>query len=276
MNPLDPTVKSDLTSPDSSAPGDMDLSLATVKATHDILPTGRLVAVALVAGVLAGVLAWGIGERVYGIFVPPSEVIRMAGQTVRRISFEDQAAADTKNAALAFAALGGVLGVFLGAAGGIVRKSALGVVKGAITGLVLGAAVTTGATWGLLRIYFRALERSQEAMSHDLLLPLLIHSGIWATAGLAGGVALAIGLGVSWPRLYNAALGGLIGAALGAVVYEVVGAVVLPGDRTAEPVAVTWQGRILARFLVAVFAAVLAALVMNSGRKPAGASAFKG
>ena len=48
-------------------------------------------------------------------------------------------------------------------------------VEGAVTGLVLGCGLTAGATWGLLPVYFRALERSQEAMSHDLLLPLLIH-----------------------------------------------------------------------------------------------------
>jgi hypothetical protein len=268
MNPPDPTMQPEMSPATESVAVGPDLSGPTLQATETTPRAGWLVGTALAAGVLAGVLAWAIGERVQGTFVPPSTATNMAGQTIRRISFQDQAVADTKNATLAFAALGGVLGLVLGAAGGIVRKSFSGAVAGVVSGFVLGCGFTAGATWGLLPFYFRALEFSQEAMSHELLLPLLIHCGIWAAAGLAGGVGLAIGAGASWIRLCNSALGGLVGAALGAVVYELVGALVLPGDRTSEPVATTWQGRFLARFLVAVFAAGLAAVVMSAERKP--------
>jgi hypothetical protein len=268
MNLPDATEKPDLAPAVGAVAGELPSSATPVRANDDIALGIRLVATALAAGVLAGVLAWGIGEGVHGTFVPPSKIIDMPMAQGIRISFEDQVAADGKNATLAFAALGGVLGVVLGVAGGIIRKSTVGAVTGAVVGLVAGCAITVGATWGLLPFYFRALERSQDAMSHELLLPLLVHSGIWAAAGLAGGVALGIGMGTKWTQLYNAALGGMIGAALGAVVYEVLGAILLPGDRTFEPVSTTWQGRLLARLLVAVSAALMAAVVMSAGTRP--------
>jgi hypothetical protein len=257
MNSPDP-----ITQPDVS-------QMAPSKSIDDQLPTRRLLTTAISAGILAGILAWGIGEVVSEVFVAPSQTTTMGGRTLRRISFRDRVAADKKNATLAFTALGLVMGLVLGMAGGILRKSALSIVTGGATGLLLGCALTAGASWGVLPFYFRALARSEEALSHELMLPLLVHAGIWAAAGLAGGVGLAIGLGVSWSRLFNAALGGLVGGALGAVAYEFLGALLLPADRTSEPLATTWQARLLARLLVAVLAAALAAVSISTGKRSA-------
>ncbi len=143
------------------------------------------------------------------------------------------------------------------------RKSAWGSFNGAGVGVVLGGVVTAAASWVILPFYFKALARDEVELSHDLVVPLLVHAGIWATCGLTAGLALGIGLRAGWLRVLNAALGGLIGAAVGAAVYELVAAVVFTEAHTTEPLATTWQARLLARVLVAALAAVAAAIMIN-------------
>jgi outer membrane lipoprotein SlyB len=263
MNSPDPIVPG--SSPETE-PVALGTAAAPEKAAEPAVtlpPAGRLIALALGAGIVASLLAWGIGEKVFGLYKPPFVMRTAMGRTVRQVRFEDQAAADSKNAVLAFAALGGVLGLSLGIAGGIARNSTSGSLVGAIAGCVLGSAITAGASWVCLPFYFKALARDQEKMGHDLVVPLLVHAGIWATCGLAAGVAFGIGLRAGWLRMLNAALGGLIGAAMGAAVYELVGAMVFLDAQTTEPVAATWQARLFARVLVAALAAVTAATMIN-------------
>ena len=66
--------------------------------------------------------------------------------------------------------------------------------------LCLALCWAPGRRWHCCRSTFDALDKAQEELSRDLTLPLLIHGGIWAACGLAGGVALAIGLGAGRTR----------------------------------------------------------------------------
>ena len=140
-----------------------------------------------------------------------------------------------------------------------------------VVGLVLGAVLGAGTSLALLPFYFRALDKAQEDLSRDLTLPLLVHGGIWAACGLAGGAAFAIGLGAGRIRLIKAAVGGLIGAVFGAALYELIGATAFPTDKTTYPLATIWIARLLARLLVATLSGLLAAVVINTAaRRPLG------
>jgi hypothetical protein len=233
---------------------------------------GRLAAVTLAAGVVAGVAAWLAGEVSLNTFVPPSRTVNVMGQNIKKVEFLDQSAADYKNALVAFAWLGGLLAVGMGLAGGLARNSRLGGLGAAALGLVLGVSAALVASWTFLPIYFRALDRSKEELSRDLTIPLLTHAGIWSACGLAAGIALGIGMGGGWPRIAKAALGGLVGAAIGAAAYEMIGAFAFGSrDHTTSPVSWSLPPRLLARLLVATFAAAFAAIaVTTSGRRPAG------
>jgi len=169
--------------------------------------TGRLGAWALGAGLLAGIVAWLIGEAAYNAFRPPYAAQHVMGQVIMKASFADQSAADSKNATLAFAVLGGLLGTALGMAGGLARQSARTGAMAAAAGLVLGGVLGAVASRALLPVYFHALEVAQEALSRDLTLPLLVHGGIWAACGLAG-VAFGIGLGGGRAVVVKAGFGG--------------------------------------------------------------------
>src|SRR5262249_2450091 len=147
-----------------------------------------------------------------------------------------------------------------GIAGGLARHAAGAGIRAGVLGLVLGGLLSTGASLALLPVYFRAEDRAKEELSRDLTLPLLVHGGIWAAAGFAGGTALGIGLGGGRARILNAGLGGLVGAAAGAALYEILGAMVFPSGKTTPPLSNDWATRLLARILVATLAGLVAAL----------------
>jgi len=224
---------------------------------------GWLATLAACTGLLAGVGAWLIGEAALTAFRPPYERQQVMGQTILKASFQDQSAADCKNAALAFAALGGLLGLALGLAGGLARRNVSSGVKAGVVGLVLGGLLAASASLAIVPVYYRALDRAQEEMSHDLVLPLMVHGGIWSVCGLAGGIAFGIGLGGGRARVLNAALGGLIGAALGAALFEMIGAMAFPAAKTTSPISFTWGSRLFARLLVACLTGLVAAAIVK-------------
>ncbi len=220
-----------------------------------------LIVLALVAGGLAGGAAWAVGEMTLFAFEPPSVESSMMGQKVLKVTFEDQAAADLKNATLAYAELGGLLGLALGVAGGLARRSFKAAALAGVVGLILGAGLTVASSLVALPYYFKAKDANPEELSLDITLPLLVHAGSWVAVGLAGGLALGLGRGGGVSAVVKATLGGVVGALVGAVAYEILGATFFPAGRTTDPVSTTWHTRLLARLSVALFVSLLAAAV---------------
>src|SRR5262249_4027885 len=80
----------------------------------------RIWALAMGAGLLAGVLAWVAGEMALTAFKPELEEAPGMGVVLMLPSRKGEIKADTQNAALAFGLLGAILGLGLGIAGGLV------------------------------------------------------------------------------------------------------------------------------------------------------------
>jgi hypothetical protein len=231
------------------------------------LPAARLWAWAVGAGLVAGLAGWLVGEGilagyydalhpVLGAFPPPSVRLGVIQ-------------AEKEVAILTFTALGALLGLALGVAGGVVRRSVVAAGWAALAGLILGGVAAGAAAVGLVSLYWA----HQNPLDDSLLMPLLTHAGVAAAAGAAGGLALGIGLRgwVGWTFQ-----GGLLGAAAGASLYELVGALAFPYARTGEPVSGVVATRgffLLAVTLLTAAGAVWMArnpvLRSRSGRKPA-------
>ncbi len=228
-----------------------DLPLAgTLTVTRKLSPV-RVWALALTAGLIAGFASWQIGETYHGRFVP--ELIptkRTGSHEVVNANFIARQAADTKEATLAFGALGAVLGLALGLAGGAARGCARSALIAAIVGSILGGAAGAGLTWVLLPIYFRNVTPG----SSDLILAMLLERGSWSLIGAAGGAAFGIGIG-DRRRALGAIFGGLLGAIAGVVVYELVGGIAFPIDGISDPLSDTSGTRLLARLAVTTLAA---------------------
>ena len=211
------------------------------------VPSARLWFWALGAGLLAGVLAWLVGEALLGAnkdrLTPKMEPFPQLETKLALL------AAKQEVATLIFAGLGACFGFTMGIAGGAARKSASASAKAAVAGLILGGIFAGGVAWGLLPIYFS----NQKAQDDDLLLPMLIHVGIASAVGAAGGAAMGIGLG---GRTGQTIVGGLAGAAGGAVLFEVIGALAFPTARTAEPISAAMASRLMLLLFVTVCAAM--------------------
>jgi hypothetical protein len=229
----------------------------------------RLWAVSFAAALVAGLAAWIIGEQSLHLFTPAREWRTGKVDAVSRLkpTVATLRAADTKNAALGFSILGALLGLALGGAGGLARRSSRQALLAGLAGLVLGGALVPAVTLAALPLYYRVkdLDRSQD----DLVLALGTHVGIWSMIGIGGGMAFGFGLG-GRRQLVSALCGGLVGAMLGTVVFEFLGAVAFPIDAyAAEPVSNTPGSRLAARLLVAIGTSCGAVVGALMARRPA-------
>jgi hypothetical protein len=231
-------------------------SLAGGMAAGRQLPPVRIWALALTAGLVAGLASWWIGESFHGQFAPPDARTgrRLTPDQLKSRSMANDAA-QASEATVAFGSLGAVLGLALGLAGGCARGSARAALMAAVAGSILGG--TAGALMSrvLVPIYFRVHDPDHD----NLMLAILIHGGNWSLLGAAGGAAFGIGLG-DRGRALRALLGGLVGAIAGVLVYEIVGGVAFPLDGTADPLSATWRTRLFARLAVTMLGAAGAAI----------------
>jgi hypothetical protein len=221
----------------------------------DVHPA-RLWALAMAAAIVCGLMTWIIGERTVGLFEPPPRPTKARGHAMNRPSFENRVAAELKNATLTFGVFGAGLGLAMGLAGGLGRRAPRAAMSAAAFGLVLGGTAGGVASAAVLPFYYRKLDVAQEALSHDLILPFLVHAGIWSSVAATAGLAFGIGLR-SRQRLTLVALHGLLGGLLGAAIYEILAALAFPTGRTTEPLAGAWAPRLIGRMTVSIASAAL-------------------
>jgi len=211
----------------------------------------------VVGGLLAGALAFAVGEAVYGL-IPATAVTQTAlglSRLTPTVATENVAAA--RNGALAFGVLGLFLGGCLGLAGGLARRSSFAVAAGGL-GSALGFAAGVGASLALLPFCISSRIRYPD---NDLLISFVMHGTIWGLLGALAGLAFAVGLGER-PLWVRALFAGLVGALIGAVAFDLIGVVAFPGAKTDDPISRTWVTRLMARLLVTVATAATVGRVL--------------
>jgi hypothetical protein len=227
-----------------------------------LIPVGmsRLLAFAACAGLIAGVGSLLAGEMILNHYqsdlLPALKSTPSAGDLIRL------KAARHSSATLAFTAMGGLFGLALGLAGGLVRRSAFASARAGILGLALGTAVAAAVAFFLVAIFFN----NYDPQSGDLGLPILTHGAIWSAVGAIGGLAFGLGLG-GRGRWKSTLMGGLLGAAAATIVYEIVGALIFPSSKTDLPLSTSITTRCMAQILVAIFSAVGAVLALSQAKR---------
>jgi hypothetical protein len=110
--------------------------------------------------------------------------------------------------------------------------------------------------------------RFLEQISDGVLVPMLLHGGLWGAIGAAGG--LAYGWGLRGPRgLARPLLGGVLGALLGAMAFEVIGVLALTTSGTTQPLPTTPIARMLAMVTLTMSTAAGAVWAIPSRNDPA-------
>lgn len=229
-------------------------------------PPFRPATVCLAAGLLAGLSAFALGELGYDFFQARRFATKLEyGGTVMVSTTASDRDAVVQNAALAFAGLGAMLGLCLGAAGGLVRRSAAGARLGGGLGLIVGGVVGAMLPYLTFPWYFRAMDQLEV---DPMLIGLGLHAAVWGLIGGAAGLGFGLGLGEPRRILISIVLG-VVGSVLGAVAFEILGGFFYPEALTEEPLAVVWQPRLMARLLVSVVAATAVGLSFPEADRPA-------
>lgn len=217
----------------------------------------RLVGIEVAAALVAGGLAWWLGERLadaYRSDLLPRLKISPSVQDIARLK-----AAQVGIAWTTYATTGGLLGLALGAAGGLHRGP-----RAFSHGTQLGAVVGALAGGGLAAIVTPLFYHWRDPQSTDLIGPLLTHAAIWSTIGAAAGLAYGVGSGAG-RRSLGAMAGGLVGGLVAATLYEIVGAIALPTSRTDLPVSTSSSARATAQILLALLTAVGSTIGLAKG-----------
>jgi hypothetical protein len=245
-----------------SPPAQAELAVGAARELKAVTPSsGRTWLLVLAAGLLAGLAGFGIGEAAPKL-VPPSLEFppEMQGNS-RRMAVEAdrrRSVSRDQSAAVAYGGLGMVLGLALGAAGGLARRSPRAAMVAGLTGLVMGGAAGAATTVAVLPSYHAArAERTDDNWNEDLLLALKTHGAIWLAVGAASGFALGLGLGGA-ANVARALVGGILGAALGATIYEFGGAMGFPMAQTYRPMSPEVMPRLMAHLSVALCVAAVA------------------
>jgi hypothetical protein len=214
----------------------------------------------LVAGLLAGLIAFAVGEQIYGLIPPALVQKNVSGNLVMMPDRTTWIVADVRNGALAFGLLGLCLGGCLGIAGGLTRQRWAAAATAGVLGAVLGTFVGAGLSLALLAWF---LDARYTYPDYDVLVSLGMHSLIWGLLGAVAGLALALGAGPS--RLMGrAVLAGWLGAVSGTAAYELSGAVFFAEAHTDYAISESWPTRLLARLLVSLGTAGALVLLLRS------------
>jgi hypothetical protein len=246
-----------LPDPNSAAP---DLSPSGQAEEVVPAPRGRrqgakILALSVVAGLAAGLLAWAIGETRVVNTGPVQKQVKVMAFMATQITHEARLAGVRVDATKANAIVDGLTGLLLGLIGGAAVGSGRRAALAGGVGLVVGGLAGAVLTWATMPLF----EEWRAPDTAAMLPSLVMHGLFWMPAGLAGGLALGLGLR---DRIGLAVAGGVMGALLATLLYEVVGALAFPLASTGDPVSTTWLTRLLARLLVATFTAMAAALVL--------------
>jgi hypothetical protein len=214
----------------------------------------RVWTLALAFGVAAGLVSWGAGELAHDYYKPKLFKVQVLLETFIQPTIDSLHDAEQKNAILAFTILGGVVGLAMGLAGGlVVRKPTRAVLVG-LAAAAVGAFFAWLSSRALLPIHFRRLAPDP----NDIAVPIMIHAGVWTDVGAVGGAAFAIGMG-SLRSVPKALVGACVGALMATVVFHIVGGSFFPESGYIEPIAKTPWIRLLSRGLLTVLIAVGAA-----------------
>jgi hypothetical protein len=220
----------------------------------------RTWALALGAGLAAGLIAWAIGEAT----LVPEAGYQDKKQNINLLPD----VAGLQNCDYSFGALGAALGLGLGMAGGLIGRSVGKAVMAGATGLLLGGGAGVALSRFIVPVYY------QHTRDGDITYSLMVHAGVWAGVAAVAGLAFAIGQG-GWRGVLRLMLGGAGAALIGAVIYDFAGGIVFPTALTDRPISQTWETRLLARLLVGVLVAAGLVLCAETTGDRNGARAAK-
>ncbi len=227
-------------------------------------PHGQFEAIALSAGVVAGLFAFVGGEFGQEVFRPRLFLVEGPEMISMQPTLESRNAADLKNAAVQFAILGSATALAMGFAGGLLARS---VRRGVMVGLGAQAAGSLVGSVTALS-FLPSFERRLIPGANNFLGPFLIHAAILAMIGGTSGLAFAIGMGRKRYFLTTTIAAASLGAVLASAIVRLCDVVLSAGSDHVDLVAGSSIVRLLAMFVPSVLIAAGAVAAGAPGDEP--------
>jgi hypothetical protein len=269
MLPHDPTQQTQPTErPDSPVEASSQTSVGFSPADPVRIKSTRLWSRTLGAGMVAGLIAGGIGEAAYGLFQwnDARDVLKAYSSELKKLGpyeqnefitkrmVEARVRAESCNTAIAFGVLGALLGLALGRAGGIVIGSSRSGARGGRIGFAVAGALGVVMAFPVVPLYYKFASPTS-----GLAVPLATHAALLLPLAAACGLALGIGLG-GRQTVVRGILGALMGALIAVLVFDMVNTIAFPLEQEPAPVPGERMARLLIHLCSALFVAGFATL----------------
>src|SRR5947209_3454211 len=152
MSQADDPIRSTVPEPPATSQSEVDVTHSGLPPGQTAIsrPSGGAWIMVLACGLLAGLAGFGLGEYALQLLAPSGDLppgIRGDREKAPIEHARRRHVSQGQVATMAYGVLGALLGLTLGAAGGMTRRSAGAAIRAALIGLVVGATAGTGTTF---------------------------------------------------------------------------------------------------------------------------------
>lgn len=233
-----------------------DLSeLRTMNADQNSLPAcsvgdrrstpGEVILYLLIA-TIAAFAGWKIGETNREFVTVPLDISSNAYQFAKLNAATLRA--NSINSALVYGGIGLCLSVGMILAAKLNSRESCPPAIRSLAAMMLTVAASAAPSFAMIPAFAESSDRDPGSL--DLTMPLLVHLGLWCPIGAGVGLLFGITRRRTIGGTTESIISGTVGAVVGTVVYEFAGAILLPTDRTIEPLPATARARLVATMCV--------------------------
>ncbi len=214
---------------------------------------GRVWHFAFIAVLTAASIGWIAGEAAnqaahWESYVQAVLVRRpdLRNQLPSELLLEPRHIVQVKSASLSMGTFGAAIGLSLGAAGGLARRSTRATIACGLIGFLSGAAVGTTTPLQLIPFFYRSAAKPPNPV-----FPLLVQTALYGPIGIVGGVAF--GFALTGPGgAGRGAIAGVLGAILGVTTFNITHTIAWPLEWDLAPLPGKSITRLLAHLSVAL------------------------
>lgn len=211
-------------------------------------PGAGAVILYLLTAALAGFAGWKIGESNREYATVPLEISSKAYQFAELNA--ETVRVNSINGSLVYGGLGLCLAVATILSTKLAARGQCPPVLPSIAAFAGVVALSAAPSFLMMPAFAASADRDPGSL--DLTMPLLIHLGLWAPIGAGIGLLFGILRKRGIAGTIESTLAGAVGATLGTVAFEFLGAIVMPTDKTNEPMPGTERARLAAAMCISL------------------------
>lgn len=202
----------------------------------------------LLAAAMAGLAGWKIGESNREYATVPLEISSKAYQFAELNA--ETVRVNSINGSLVYGGLGLCLATGTILATKLSAPRDCPPIVQSLAAFVAVVALSAAPSFVMMPAFAAAADRDPGSL--DLTMPLLIHLGLWGPIGAGIGLLFGTVRNRGVAGTIESTLAGAVGATLGTIMFEFLGAIVMPMDKTIEPMPGSERARLAAAMCISM------------------------